>query len=522
MPKKIQNYGKAHLISVPLPTHGLSYTVISHESVIDMSTTALINAGFTIVEEEYRATADGQIAQGIYRLNYMGDPDLSMMFAWTNSYNKQVRFKCGVGAYVNKTGTVMVCGDIGSWARKHTGTADTETQDTIDDQISNAYMYYNQLVSDKASMETITMNKRKQAQMLGILFAEYQILTTEQASIIRSQMDRPTHVFTDSNSLWAFYNYVTLSLQYSHPKTWMEDQRILHHFISEVNKFAPVNTPVPVISAPVDPLTVIPNQTNLLDQIADLEADQMDEDVRYDANVTEELAAELYLAETTFMNARALELKLELETDAFAMAQLAGVRAPEDLEIKLTVPKTNEELAAEYNATHDDSQMNIEYLSPEEVKEKYGQEIVIHVESDQEYLERVADIEGELEVVQEEVIYAEDLHQSEEIILEADEDIEVPFDIDEDDDTVLGSLLVPIENNEPIVEEEIGQENSTSIFPQEETVIYTDTAGNTFEAPIVIEDLVIEEIPVQSTGSDFDLDLDFEDSSSVDTTPDFF
>ena len=166
--------------------------------------------------------------------------------------------------------------------------------------------------------------------------------------------------------------------------------------------------------------------------------------------------------------------------------------------------------------------MNIEYLSPEEVKEKYGQEIVIHVESDQEYLERVADIEGELEVVQEEVIYAEDLHQSEEIILEADEDIEVPFDIDEDDDTVLGSLLVPIENNEPIVEEEIGQENSTSIFPQEETVIYTDTAGNTFEAPIVIEDLVIEEIPVQSTGSDFDLDLDFEDSSSVDTTPDFF
>ena len=272
MPKKIQEYGKAHLISVPLPAHGDTYTVISHESVIDMSITALVNAGFTIVKEEYRATADGQIAQGIYKLNYNSDPELSMMFAWTNSYNKQVRFKCGVGAYVNKTGTVMVCGDMGSWARKHTGTADTETQETIDEQVANAHMYYNQLCSDKASMELITMNKRKQSQMLGILFAEYQILTTEQASMIRDQMKRPIHVFSNADSLWAFYNYVTTALQHSHPKTWMEDQRILHMFISEVNRFAPtpvISTPPQDLSTPVP--EVDPNQINLLDAIAEAE-----------------------------------------------------------------------------------------------------------------------------------------------------------------------------------------------------------------------------------------------------------
>jgi hypothetical protein len=73
------------------------------------------------------------------------------------------------------------------------------------------------------------------------------------------------------------------------------------------------------------------NQTNLLHQLADMEADQMDEDIRYDANVTEELAIELESAETTFMNAREVELKLELEADTFAMAQLAGVKAPEQI-----------------------------------------------------------------------------------------------------------------------------------------------------------------------------------------------
>jgi hypothetical protein len=169
---------------------------------------------------------------------------------------------------------------MGSWARKHTGTADEETVATIKEQVTNAQMYYDQLVHDKNAMKDIKMNKRKQAQLLGILFAEYQILTTEQASIVRSQMDKPTHVFEDSSSLWAFYNYVTTALQSSHPKTWMEDQRVLHYFISSVNNFA---KPLPVEveieheeeERVTDPLLTNygqpENQTNLLVQIAEAE-----------------------------------------------------------------------------------------------------------------------------------------------------------------------------------------------------------------------------------------------------------
>ena len=293
MPKKIKDCTGDYLTGIPLPVHADTYTVISHENVMDYSKTALINAGFTIEREEYRATADGQIAQGVFRLHYGTDQELSMMFAWTNSYNKQVRFKCGVGAYINTNGTVMVCGDMGSWARKHTGTADTETIATITDQVTNAHMYYNQLVSDKNIMQAISMTKRKQAQLLGILFAEYQILTTEQASIVRQQMDKPSYVFADNNSLWAFYNYVTLALQQSHPKTWMEDQRILHYFINSVNNFPvcsqPAQVPVEEVIVTEDIVDVIdPNQISLLDQIADMEADMMDEDVRYAANEAEE------------------------------------------------------------------------------------------------------------------------------------------------------------------------------------------------------------------------------------------
>ena len=283
MPKKIAECTKAHLVSVPLPNHGATYTVISHQSVMDYVYTELAAAGFSVVREEYRCTADGQIAHGIYKLNFNNDPELSMMFAWTNSYNKQVRFKCGVGGYINLTGTTMVCGDMGSWARKHTGTADEETIKTIQDQIANAHMYYNQLCADKESMKGITLNKRKQAQLLGILFAEYQILTTEQASIVRQQMDRPSHVYEDTNSLWAFYNYVTIALQHSHPKTWMEDQRVLHYFISTVNNFQQCNTPAQVVTPiavanEAEVVSVDPNQVDLEDLIAEVEAEKADTD----------------------------------------------------------------------------------------------------------------------------------------------------------------------------------------------------------------------------------------------------
>jgi len=252
MPKKISECSKAHLINVPLPQHGSTYTVISHQFVIDYVHQALALAGFGMLHEEYRCTADGQIAQGIHKLNFNNDPELSMMFAWTNSYNKQIKFKCLVGAYIESTSTVMVSGEMGAWIRKHMGTADVETKQNIDEQIQNAHQYYNQMVSDKNEMVDKTLDIRKKAQLLGILFAEYGVLTTEQASIVRSYIDRPIKSFSNPDSLWAFYNGVTIALQQSHPRTWMEDQRVLHYFIDSIYKF-----PKHTTTAAIPPVTVV-------------------------------------------------------------------------------------------------------------------------------------------------------------------------------------------------------------------------------------------------------------------------
>ena len=286
MAKRIKDTTRDYLKSVPLPVQTASYTVISHESVMDYAAAEIAAQGFTILSEQYRCTADGQIAQGVYKLNYNSDPEMSLMFAWSNSYNKQVRFKCATGAIVNDNNTVMLLGELGTWARKHTGTADAETIQMIKDQFTNAQMYYDNLVQDKEVMKTYTLTTKRQSELLGVLFAEHEVLTTEQASIIRQQMTKPSFFYNGgAHTLWAFYNHVTVALQSAHPRTWMQDQRMLHWFIS--NEFdltgSPVMSPiaqaiVEVTEPMIDPLDTNygqpENQTNLLTQIAEVTGDE--------------------------------------------------------------------------------------------------------------------------------------------------------------------------------------------------------------------------------------------------------
>jgi hypothetical protein len=407
MPKKIQNITRGTLEAVPLPVHAATYTVISHKSIMDYALAEITAKGFTIFSEEYRSTHDGQIAQGIYQLTYNSDPEMSLMFAWTNSYNKQIRFKCAVGGYLRNNQTVMLGGEIGTYARKHTGTADADTIAMMQSQLTNATMYYDNLVADKEEMKLISLNTHAQAQLLGVLFAQYEIINTEQASIIRQQMSKPSFFHNGGkDTLWSFYNHVTLALQQSHPRTWMEDQRILHWVIT--NEFT-LSTPAPIVNAPIevtelliDPLTVIPNQINLLDQIAELEADQIDEDIKYVLAAADED---------------------EVITEDFTITLKDGT---------IVEHKINAESNISSITLHD---KNIE----------------IHVESDQEYLERVVEIEGEPEIID----------------LDAEED--------EEWETLEAAGIIT-----PCIVHDVETEK------KEETIVqYTDPVGNTFELPSI-------------------------------------
>ena len=131
------------------------------------------------------------------------------MLAWTNSYNKQVAFNCTSGAYVVNSGNLMIgnYGTLNKFRRKHTGTADEDTENSIKDQIAHAKMHFASLVEDKKKMENIKMSRTEQAELLGILFAKEDLLTPRQATIVRKLMNKPNFFYSGgSDSLWTFYN----------------------------------------------------------------------------------------------------------------------------------------------------------------------------------------------------------------------------------------------------------------------------------------------------------------------------
>jgi hypothetical protein len=291
MAARTQNCTREYLGTIPLPNHADTYTVISHEFVISNTLEQLALHGFTVADEKYRANSDGSVAQGIYYLNYTKDPEVGMMFAWSNSYNKTMRFKCGIGGYVFICMNGVVAGDMGSYSRRHSGSADADTIKTIIDQISNADEYFTQIVTDKEIMKNIILTERKQAELLGILYAEYEILTNEQISVVKNQMEKPSYDYNcDFNSLWAFYNHVTYALKKSHPKDWMEDQRKLHWFMAMEFDFVNYSFTEEVELDLVDPLELNygepENQLNILNEIQKLEETEDEYTVTEDTDPT--------------------------------------------------------------------------------------------------------------------------------------------------------------------------------------------------------------------------------------------
>lgn len=242
MPPKVPLYKEIDLRNASLPNHGGRYAVVSHGDIIDNAKGQIVKAGFTIKKEEYKMTTDGQIAQGVYHLDYASDPDMGMMFAWSNSYNKTMRFKCAIGAHVFICGNGVVRGDMGSYSRKHSGTAFQDVMDQINNQIAHAKEHYNVLLADKALLKNIILTPRDKGKILGELFANDEILTLTQVGIVKRELDKPTHTYNaHTDSAWSMYNHITLALKESHPSSFMKDHQKVHGYF--VDAYGQLITP---------------------------------------------------------------------------------------------------------------------------------------------------------------------------------------------------------------------------------------------------------------------------------------
>lgn len=221
------------LLDAPLPQATETYTVISHSFCINTIKKLLSIKGFTVVNEIYSATDGAQIATGLFHINHGTDPELGMLFAFANSYNKKVKFSCSVGAYVKVNETSILTEGGSAWIRKHTGNADELAEEVVKQQVEDAAGYFDQLLKDKEAMKQIRLNQTQYAELIGRLYLDVQILAIGQVSHIKGEYNKPSYTYNaDNNSLWTLYNHILLALTKSHPRTWMEQQKLVHLHIS--------------------------------------------------------------------------------------------------------------------------------------------------------------------------------------------------------------------------------------------------------------------------------------------------
>lgn len=269
MPKKIGGATREDLVNAPLPQQTKTYTVISHSYAINTILQALEDNGFTVKEEEYRCNEGGKVAHGCFVVDYQEDPELSMVYSFSNSYDKSLRFKSTVGAKVNLNDAYMLC-DMDRWIRKHTGTADNETEKTIIDHITNAKTYFSQLVKDKETMKTIAISLSEFGTVIGELFLR-EVLTSDQISFIGKEFKSPSYNYpTAKLNLWTCYNHIINALKMSHPSKWMHNQISVHLYFNSRYNLVPFDD-----DEPVDPETEqvvidgeeVPAMTAILDQV---------------------------------------------------------------------------------------------------------------------------------------------------------------------------------------------------------------------------------------------------------------
>jgi hypothetical protein len=225
------------MIGAVLPAKTDTYTPIAHSNVINRVRSEITNAGFIITGEEYRCSNDAQVAVGTFRMNYKSDPDIELSANFLNSYNKQYAFRFNLGGLVKvcNNGMMLNNNKFGAYKRVHKGAADLLAEGKIGEFIKDSELYWENLVEHKDKMKDVLLTSTAQHDLLGELFFKKKILNTMQLNQIRTELEKPSFEYkVDSDSAWALYNHITLSLKDSHPSTWMDDQVAVHEVFANM------------------------------------------------------------------------------------------------------------------------------------------------------------------------------------------------------------------------------------------------------------------------------------------------
>jgi len=226
---------KDFILSIVVPEQTNTYKPIAHKTLIDSTLEAIASCGFNVLREVYTYSKNGMRANGKYMLEFGDDPDMSIMIAWQNSYDKSLSVKFAIGTWVFVCTNGMVSGDMGAFRSKHVGDVQEITPAKLKEYICGAREVFYSMVESKEKMKEIEITPRERAELLGRLFIETEMITSTQLNIVKNEIQTPTYDYGAPDTIWELYNYVTFALKDANPRFWLQAQIDVHKFF--INEF---------------------------------------------------------------------------------------------------------------------------------------------------------------------------------------------------------------------------------------------------------------------------------------------
>ena len=143
---------------------------------------------------------------------------------------------------------------MGSFKKKHMGEVQEFTPSAITEYIKQAGDTFQKMQKERDAMKQIEVTKRTQAELVGRLLLEEEIITTMQVNQIAAELSKPTYDYGAPGSLWELYQFTTQTMKETHPRFWINDHMKAHKFF--------VNESGVILPAP-------PQTINLIDQPED-------------------------------------------------------------------------------------------------------------------------------------------------------------------------------------------------------------------------------------------------------------
>jgi hypothetical protein len=218
------------MLSAPIPKETKTYKPVSHQELIDLTLESIYQSGYKLEKQTYSTARQGNVANGRYTISNVGDSEMKLQIGWQNSYDRSLALKFALGTSIIICSNGMVKGDHGAFRKKHQGDIQTFTPAAISEYIKGGGDAFEDLQKDRDMLKQYAATEKVQAEMIGSLFLQEEIISSSQMNIIKKELKAPTHNYGAEGSMWELYNNVTFAMKQSHPSDWMQDHIDVHNF----------------------------------------------------------------------------------------------------------------------------------------------------------------------------------------------------------------------------------------------------------------------------------------------------